>query len=992
MSGLYRTESARSALEALPRKNSAVHRVSANPLTGNVLVLFDPAVDAAWVIQLLERCADEIGLVRVDARSPIPISSSHSRVEDPPKSARRPLIVPTAPQDAQPAMNWHAKTQEETLQYWACGREGLRAAMVTERLSRYGYNALTEIKRRSPLAMFLEQFTSPPVALLGLSAAVSVATGGMADAAVILGVVLINAVIGYVTESQAEKTINALSNMGPTHATVLRDDAPIAIPLEEVVPGDILLLAPGTHVAADARLLASNQLSVDESALTGESLPVNKQHGFAGSDETPLGDRKNMVHMGTVVTGGSGVAVAVATGRFTQIGIIQSLVGEVETPDTPLQRQLDDMGMQLAIVSGGICALVFGLGVLRGAPWLMMMKSAISLAVAAVPEGLPTVATTTLALGIREMKRRNVLVRQLPAVESLGSVQTLCFDKTGTLTENRMRAVVIETPDREITVSATGEFSSDGLAITLASTPDLRRLIDVLALNSEVSLNGNGSQPDMDGSPTEMALLEIALHAGEDIKDLRARHPTIKTIHRAEGRPYMVTVHDTGNAEYLVAVKGSPAQVLELCDRCYADGKLVRLDRKRRAQLLSQNEAMAGQALRVLAVACGDSADSSTASVTRRLIWLGLIGMEDTIRPGMAELIGRFHDAGIDTVMITGDQSATAFSFGQRLGLSHDKPMEIIDSTNLEKLDPGVLRGIVQDTTVFARVSPAHKLRIVQALQEGGRVVAMTGDGINDGPALKAADVGVALGDGGSDVARSVADVVLEDDNLHTMISAVEQGRTIYRNIRKSLQYLIGGNLAEIEIMVVTTAIGAGEALNPMQLLWINLVTDIMPAIGLALEPPESDVLKEQPRDPNEKILRREDMLRLLRESLIISAGSLGVYGYSLARYGIGPNASTNTFMTLVMSQMFHAISCRSERTTVLEPRAGNRVLVSGVAASLALQVLAAFLPPLRTLLRLSPITPADWLAIAAGSTLPFVANETLKLLSRTDAEPENHA
>ncbi|MCU0735975.1 MAG: cation-translocating P-type ATPase, partial [Methylotetracoccus sp.] len=888
---------------------------------------------------------------------------------------------------------WHTQTEEQVLARWASTRDGLRAAVAAERLARYGHNVLTAVKRRSPLAMFMEQLASPPVALLGLSAAVSVATGGLADAAVILGVVAINAVIGYVTESQAEKTINALGDIGPKQAVVLRDERPCTIGLDEVVPGDLLVLAPGTYIAADARLLASNQLSVDESALTGESLPVAKHHQFRGVEETPLGDRKNMIHMGTVVTGGSGLAVVVATGKHTEIGLIQSLVGEVKTPDTPLQRQLDDMGMQLAMVSGGICVVVFGLGVLRGAPWLLMMKSAISLAVAAVPEGLPTVATSTLALGIREMKRQNVLIRQLPAVESLGSVQTLCFDKTGTLTENRMRVVTIETPERMITVSVDGRFESLGRPMALSDAEDLQRLVDVTALNSEVALNGGALNPELDGSPTETALLEIALHAGEDVKGLRARHPLVKTVHRADGRPYMVTVHDTGGTEHLIAVKGSPYHVLERCDRCFGVSGLVALDETRRAAILQQNEAMASQALRVLGIAYGYSADTSTSAVTENLIWLGLIGMEDTIRPGMAELIAQFHEAGIETVMITGDQSATAFSFGQRLGLSHDKPLEIVDSTHLEKLDPGVLKSIVRDTTVFARVSPAHKLRIVQALQEGGRVIAMTGDGINDGPALKAADVGVALGEKGSDVARSVADVVLEDDNLHTMIIAVQQGRTIYRNIRKSLQYLIGGNLAEIEIMLVTTAIGAGEALNPMQLLWINLVTDILPAIGLALEPPESDVLKDKPRDPREKILRRADMWRLLRESLIVSAGSLGVYGYSLARYGIGPNTSTNTFMTLVTSQMFHAISCRSERTTVLDMnRTGNTVLLAGVAGSLALQIMAGILPPLRTLLRLSPIGPADWAAIAAGSIVPFLANESLKVLAHPISERETRS
>ncbi len=990
--GLYRSNRLRDALEALPIGVPALQAVSANPLTGNALVLFDPRVAVAEVLTALERCARDHSVAAYHYRTP-PWGPSGKSTRESPKPRRPRATASGRMPAAQPVVLWHTLTDEQVLTRWASSREGLRSAIAAERLSRYGYNILSEAQRRSPLAMFLGQFASPPVALLGLSAAVSVATGGVADAIVILGVVAINAVIGYVTESQAERTINALSHMGPKHATVLRDDRPSTIALDQVVPGDILVLTPGTYVAADARLLASNQLSVDESALTGESLPVAKHHRFIGTDETPLGDRKNMVHMGTVVTGGSGLAVVVATGKRTEIGLIQSLVGEVHSPDTPLQRQLDDMGMQLAWVSGGICLLVFGLGVVRGAPTLLMLKSAISLAVAAVPEGLPTVATSTLALGIREMKRRNVLVRHLPAVESLGSVQTLCFDKTGTLTENRMRVVIIETPMRKVSVSVEGAFESQGQRIELATAEDFRRLIDVVALNSEVELNGGALHPDLDGSPTEIALLEIALHAGEDVKALRTRHPAIKTIHRAEGRPYMVTVHAVEGSDHLIAVKGGPAQVLELCDRHFDGSGIAALDETRRAAILDQNEAMAGQALRVLGVAYGHSTDTTTAAVTKDLIWLGLIGMEDTIRPGMAELIAQFHEAGIETVMITGDQSATAFSFGQRLGLSHGKPLEIVDSSHLDKLDPGVLKGIVHDTTVFARVSPAHKLRIVQALQEGGRVVAMTGDGINDGPALKAADVGVALGENGSDVARSVADVVLEDDNLHTMITAVEHGRTIYRNIRKSLQYLIGGNLAEIEIMLVTTAIGAGEALNPMQLLWINLVTDILPAIGLALEPPESDVLKEKPRDPRENILRREDMARLLRESLIVSAGSLGVYGYSLARYGIGPNASTNTFMTLVTSQMFHAISCRSERTSVLDrARPGNPVLFSAVAASLALQVLAGVLPPLRTLLRLTPIRTADWAAIAAGSTVPFIVNEALKLLPKQNADNETRS
>jgi Ca2+-transporting ATPase len=993
--GLYRCDGMQRALDALPAEARALRMVSANPVTGNALVVFDPQCPLAAVLAELERCARIHG-------APIVVSASRpvsDRGSAEPKRGRgkrqeaasRPQLVAVVGDTLRSKESWHTLDAEDVLSRLSANRDGLSSAVAADRLVQHGHNVLTEIKPRSAVAMFLEQFASPPVALLGLSAAVSIATGGMADAVVIVGVVLINAVIGYVTEAQAQKTIDALGKIGPTQAVVMRDGVKHSIALEDVVPGDILVLSPGSYVAADARLLGSNQLTVDESALTGESLPVSKRHAFVGTKDTPLGDRKNMLHMGTIVTGGSGLAIVVATGRHTEIGLIQSLVGEVKTPETPLQIQLDEMGKQLALASGGICVFVFGLGILRGAPALQMLKTAISLAVAAVPEGLPTVATSTLALGIREMKKRHVLIRQLPSVESLGSVQTLCLDKTGTLTENRMRVVSLKTPDQHIDLSPSGEFRANGQTVRPAEAEDLRRLMQVVSLCSEVQLNGDFGRPGLDGSPTEMALVDMAMHAGEDVAVLRRSLPLVKTVHRAEGRPYMLTVHDTGGEEHLIAVKGSPTHVLALCDRRMEGGEPVPLDEDQRAAIVEQNELMAGQALRVLGMAYGYSRETSTAAISDKLIWLGMVGMEDTMRAGMAELMAQFHDAGIDTVMITGDQSATAFAFGSRLNLNSKKPLEIVDSTNLDELDPDVLKGIVRDTTVFARVAPAQKLRIVQALQANGRVVAMTGDGINDGPALKASDVGVALGNG-SDVARSVADVVLEDDNLHTMITAVQQGRTIYRNIRKSLAYLLSGNLAEIEVMLVATAIGAGEALNPMQLLWINLVTDILPAVGLSLEPPESDVLKEKPRDPKEKIFRREDMLRLLRQSLVVSAGTLGVYGYSLARYGLGPAASTNAFLTLTVGQMFHAISCRSETTTVLDARAGNPALLSGVAATVALQAFAAVFPPLRGLLRLTPVSPADWAAIAAGSVLPFVANEAIKLLPSKESESENRA
>ncbi|HYE34735.1 HAD-IC family P-type ATPase [Methylocaldum sp.] len=1011
--GLYRSEIMKQALEELPGKSRLFDSVSANPLTGSALIRFEPDRPIDRIVNELERCARSqwtpIAVAQSKAKSKAAgfekpggvtrsllahlsqkLKSDHSKRETQDTGRSKAIFEAAA---GPPRQSFHSVESSAVLEALSSREQGLRADDAESRLLRYGPNVLSVQKPRSALAMIAGQFMNPPVALLGLSAAVSIATGGVADALVILSVTVINAAIGYVTESKAERIIGSLGQLTPARALVVRDANRTDIALEAVVPGDILVLEPGFYIPADGRLVSSNRLTVDESALTGESLPISKHHSFLAAADTPLADRKNMVHRGTVVTGGSGLAVAVCTGTHTEIGVIQSLVGEIKPPETPLQRQLNGMGTQLALLSGGVCTFMFGLGLLRGFGGLQMLKSSISLAVAAVPEGLPAVATTTLALGIQEMQRRKVLVRQLPAVEGLGSIQTLCLDKTGTLTENRMRAVSIELPDASVT-RANGTLLLNNEPLDLTEQEDLKRLLEIVCLCSEVKLLEHGGNLQLDGSPTESALVDIALMAGEDIKSVRERHPLLKTVHRAEDRPYMATAHGHGDGEHLIAVKGSPADVLGLCTHRLDRGVRVDLDEAQRNAILAQNEAMAGQALRVLGVAFGHSAETSTAAITQNLVWLGLVGMEDTLREGMNKLMAKFHEAGINTVMITGDQSTTAFSVGKRLGLNGDRPLEIVDSTSLDKLDPDLLAGIVNDTTVFARVSPAHKLRIVQALQQAGRVVAMTGDGINDGPALKAADVGVALGERGTEVARSVADVVLEDDNLHTMIAAVEQGRTIYANIRKSLRFLLSSNLSEIEIMLMGTAAGAGEVLNPMQLLWINLLTDILPGLGLALEPPEQDVLRQSPRDPAEPIIRRTDAFKLARESLVLTGGSMAVYGYSLTRYGLGPAASTNAFMTITLAQLLHAISCRSEHTSVFDKhkRPPNRLLNAALIGSAALQVGAAFLPPLRKLLRLSPIAPLDWLAIAAGATTPFLVNEGVKRLQHGSHREEGRS
>lgn len=975
--GLYRNEQLRDNLEAHLLGMDDVRTVRANILTGNLLIEYvshrELNTYLQEIVHFLESALGQPVLLRTEAIDR-PIKAAKAE-----KPVKKRKAEPLDKYQAQAQHFWHVLPDNRVLEILESSENGLTSHMVTQRFGQYGPNALTQYSGRSPLQMLLQQFASAPVAMLGVSAVISVATGGLADAAVIVIVVGINAVIGYFTEKSAEATINALGQLTPDKAMVIRRGETLEIPLHDVVIGDILSLSPGSYIAADARLLSSNRLSIDESALTGESLPVTKSSAFAGQNDTALGDRLNMVYMGTMVTGGNGKAVVVATGRYTEIGKIQELVGEAQPPETPMQKQIDAMGMQLALFSSGICALVFAIGLVRGRPLLEMLMSAISLAVAAVPEGLPAVATTTLSLGIKDMQRRKVLIRKLPAVENLGSVQVICLDKTGTLTLNKMSVVAVHRLETDIEVKQGRFFQNQTGIDPYGSDPAFKRMMEIVALCNESKPNGQNRE--LIGSPTENALLQLAIDAGEDITELRRRYPVIKTDYRAEDRPYMVTVHLAAGGRYLVAVKGSPLAMLDLCRWHESDNGIQVLSDETRNRILTGNERLGADSLRVLGVAyrfMEELADDSA----KNLVWLGLVGMEDIMRPGMTELMQQFHDAGIATVMITGDQSATAYSVGKRLGLNgENEPLEMVDSMHLEKLNPSVLAGLVNSTSIFSRVSPAHKLRIVEALQLNGKVVAMTGDGINDGPALKAASVGVTLGDKGTDVARSIADVVLEDDDLSSMITAIRQGRTIYDNIRKSLHFLLSTNLSEIEVMLVSALIGGAEILNPMQLLWINLITDIFPGLALALEPPEGDVLKRAPRDPNEAIVSPKDYAKLLRESSIISASSLSVYGYSLLRYGMGPKASTNAFMSLTLGQLLQAYRCRSEHTTIFHPenREANRYLDTAIGFSVALQILAIATPSLRGLLRLAPVGPVDVLAIMAGAGLPLVINEATK-------------
>jgi len=966
--GLYRSESLKRHLERWLSGKPEIEEVTANPLTSNVLVRFNPDLSAAKVAALI----DGIVLSHLEQDCVEP---------DKPLKGSRDSQRAVANAEAQRLEDWHLMSSETVLDTLKTSKSGLSSEVAAENLNRYGPNVLAETASRSDFSILLGQFNSLPVALLGAAAGVSIFTGGVADALVIGGVVALNAVIGYVTESQSEKIIHSLKNGDRPLVPVIRDNSQREINLEEVVLGDILLLRAGTTVAADARLIEADNLSIDESALTGESIPVTKGTPPLSGQNVPLGDRRNMVYKGTFVTAGQGLAAVVATGQFTEMGKIQAMVSEATATETPLSRQLDEVGAQLVLIGGGVCGLVFGLGLLRGYGLLQMLQSAISLAVAAVPEGLPTIATTTLALGIQDMRRHNVLVRSLSAVEALGSVQTICLDKTGTITENRMLVAEVHA-DISLKLS-NGEFvTADGTPINPYDYDPLLKLLHIVVLCNESEVCQQKGEYAVKGSATENALIHLAISAGVDVIALRAKYPLLETQQRSENRNIMTTIHSTDGPQRLVAVKGSPAEVLERCSQQIKAGKAVPLTDSDRMSISLDNERLAGKALRVLGVACTYIEDPETEHVEKNLTWLGLIGMADSIRAGVKPLVRQFHQAGIDTVMITGDQSPTAYAIAKELRLSRDPQLEILDSLALVNLGPEALKALCDKVDVFARISPANKLQIVQALQAIGKVVAMTGDGINDAPALKAANVGVAMGHSGTDVAREVADIVLQDDQLETMIIAVSQGRTIYHNIRKSVHFLLATNFSEIIVMTIAIALGLGEPLNAIQLLWLNLVSDIFPGLALALEAPEPDVLSQPPRSPDEPIIKPSDYQRIAFESAIISLSTLGAYGYGISRYGIGPQASTLAFMSLTTGQLLHAISCRSEKHSVFDLEQGlppNPYLIAALGGSLSLQLLAIAIPGLRNLLKITSIDLLDGLVIGGSALLPLVVNESTK-------------
>ena len=1011
---LYRAPMLCAELEVELRRMVGVTRVKANPLTGSVLVSGTEALELQNVLQEVDAALTRIGAVEAPTGVIRTISKTtsngHAKEASAATSGEGNLwnlarwkrdkaeersAAPIATIKPSSGPTWHAFALDEvTVRLELAPEVGLTQDAANVRLAKFGKNELTPPKERSVIEMLLGQLESPPVLMLLGSAALSVATAGVADAVVILGVVAVNAAIGYFTESAAETVIRSLGSDEPQTALVLRDGKVQEVQLASIVPGDVICLERGSFVPADARVIAARDLCTDESALTGESLPVSKAPGTMDDPKCPLGDRTNMVYRGTLVTGGSGRAIAVDTGSRTEIGRIRELLESLEQPETGIQQELGRLGKLSAIVSAGAVSVIVGMGLLRGKPVLGLLREAISLIVAAVPEGLPTVATTTLALGLRRMQEHNVLVRKLDAVETLGAVEVVCLDKTGTITVNRMSVTRIVAGEDAIDVQS-GVFAIGEVQLKPKQHQDLSRLCEIVALCSEAGCQALDSGHKLTGSATETALLQAGLDNELDIPALRQSWPQLSTRGRSTGRNFMSSAHQNTRGECLLAVKGSPGEVLALCTKRLKHGVVHELTDEDRLALENINERMAGDALRVLGVAYRESAGFAEAGHIsdddeRDLVWIGLAGMTDPPRDGITELMDQFHSAGIDTIMITGDQSATAYAVGHHINISGGERIQVLDSSALQELEEGVLESLARTVHIFSRVSPSDKLNIVRALQQGGRIVAMTGDGVNDGPALKAADVGIALGAAGSNVAREVADIVLAQDDLQTLIAAIREGRTIYDDITKAVRFIFATNMSEVVVAVVASLMGMPEALTPMQLLWINLVSDIAPELALAVQPPDDNVLARPPRAPGQPFFSKPDLMRIAAYGATISTGSIAAYLYGM-RTGGGQRASTMAFLTLTGTQLLHTLSARSDTHSIFDKTTleTNKYIPMAMFGGLGLTLLTQF-TPMRSLLGSVPIAARDWLVVAGCGVLPFLAIELQKVLARSGDQPSS--
>ena len=885
---------------------------------------------------------------------------------------------------------WHAMKVEDLIQALKTGQQGLSEEEAKHRLEEIGPNEIREIKKITPLEIFLRQFKSFLVIILLIATAISAFLGELNDALVIAIIVLLNAVLGFAQEYRAERSMEALKRLTAPKARVIRDGADVEILAKELVPGDVILFKTGDKVPADSRLIEAMNLQVNEAPLTGESLPVEKT--IDTMEEGMLtAEKKNMIFMATDVTYGRGKAVVVATGMNTEVGKIAEKIQTAPPRQTPLQIRLEQFGKWIGLTCLIISAIVFLTQILRGQPLLQMFITSVSLAVAAIPEGLPAVVTASLAIGMQRMAKRNAIIRKLSAVETLGCATVICSDKTGTLTRNEMTVRKLYTNNKIIEVTGEGyepkgEFRQNGMIIDPLKDEYTALLLRIMTLCNDASLIYGGKEWRVEGDPTEGALLVAAAKARVNADNIRKQYPRIAELPFSSERKLMTTIHTTPEGEKVAYIKGAPENVLELCTHIYESGQMKELSEEDKETLLGINQVMAGEALRILAMAykrLPETLQNFTPNeVETNLVLVGLAGMIDAPRAEAKTAIKVCEDAGIKVIMITGDHKLTATAVAKELGLL--KSGRVLTGAELDALSDGELEEIAEDVTVYARVSPEHKLRIVNALKKRGHIVAMTGDGVNDAPALKMADIGTAMGITGTDVTKEASDMVLADDNFATIVSAIEEGRQIYDNIRKSIAYLLSSNSGEILVMFVGALMGLPLPLLAAQILWINLVTDGAPALALGADPAAPDLMQRPPRDPKEKVLSRTLLLLIVSVGIVMCVGTLAVFNWELTA-GVAMNrARTMAFTVLVMFQMFNVLNCRFEKHSLFKiGLLSNKYLITAIAISILLQMAVIYMSPLQYLFETVPLSAIDWIVVTLISAMVFVAMEIGKFANR---------
>ncbi|WP_347299325.1 calcium-transporting P-type ATPase, PMR1-type [Clostridium perfringens] len=867
---------------------------------------------------------------------------------------------------------WYKKSKNEILQELDVDeKNGLSSTEALRRLEKYGKNKLETKKKKTLFKQFLSQLKDVMIYILIIAAIISAFLGEISDALIILLVIIINAVIGVIQESKAEKALDALKELSTPKALVKRDGSLKEILSEDIVPGDIVIIDAGRYIPGDLRLIDTANLKIEESAFTGESVPSEKDASFLPDKEIPIGDQNNMAFMSTLATYGRGVGVVVGTGMNTEIGKIAKMIEQEENDETPLQKKLSELGKILGFLAVGICILIFIISFFQGRDLLEMFLTSISLAVAAIPEGLPAIVAIVLALGVQRMVKKNAIIRKLPAVETLGSVSIICSDKTGTLTQNKMTVTTVYTNDSYIKES---EFN--------LNDNESKLLVDCMVLCNDATY----SEKSQTGDPTEIALLESPFKLNILKEKLEKEFKRIDEIPFDSDRKLMTTVNLVDDKKARVFTKGALDSILSICNKISVNGKLVDFSKEYKAKVLENSNIMSDKALRVLAFAYKDISKENIVldSLEKDLVFIGMVGMIDPPRLEVKDSIKLCKSAGITPVMITGDHKNTAFAIANELGIAKDIS-QAITGHEIDKFKEEEFNEKIINYRVFARVSPEHKVKIVKAFKSHGNIVSMTGDGVNDAPSLKAADIGVAMGITGTDVSKGASDMILTDDNFSTIVSAVEEGRKIYLNIKKSIVFLLSCNLGEILTLFTAILLNWNSPLQPIHILWVNLITDSFPALALGVDKAKEDVMNNPPRNPKESIFVKSDKIQLIINGVLI--GGITLFAFKLGERLYADSlihAQTMAFVVLSVSQLFLSLSLRSNTKSAFSLGIfSNKYLVYSILLGIFLQVIIISISFIANIFKVTPLLLYDWIVVILVSLIPFAINEILKLFRK---------